>query len=121
MTQRVLIFVTKKAGVSFADFKEKYEKYVNYITEVAGDAAPARQTRRYLTEGPNDKALVLAGNADAIDFHLIVEVEFEGESGFANFAIKTGTEEIQAKIKADQSEFIDQSKITLLPVGEVLV
>lgn len=121
MSYRLLIFVAKKEGVSFDDFKTKYEAQTQLVTDIAGDAAPVRYTRRYIAQTPEGKPFLLVGDANSIDFHCIVEVEFEGETGFANFAAKTSTEEAQAKLKAGEAEIVDSAKTKLVVVGSVEV
>lgn len=119
MSYRLLIFIAKKEGVSFEDFKTKYEAQTQLVSEIAGDAAPIRYTRRYVAQTPEGKPFVLVGNPESIDFDAIVELEFDGELGFAGFAAKTSSEEAQAKIKAGEAEIVDSSKTKLIVVGAV--
>lgn len=121
MSYRLLIFVAKKEGISHEDFKTKYEAQTALISEIAGDAAPVRYTRRYIAQTPDGKPFLLAGNPDSIDFDAVIEIEFDGELGFANFAAKTATEEAQAKIKAGEGEIVDTAKTKLIVVGSVEV
>jgi hypothetical protein len=119
MSHRALIFVAKSDSATFQEFKEKYEKYVKTVCEVAGDAAPVRHTRRYIQHGEDNKPLVLAGNASEINFDCIVEVEFADANGFMAFATATSSEEAQAKIKVNDGDFMDNSKMKLVVVEEV--
>lgn len=114
---RLLILISKKEGVSFDDFKAKYEEQTALVREIAGAAAPVSYTRRYVAQNPEGKPLVIVGGS--VDFDAIVELEFNGQEGFAAFAAATSSEEAQAKIKAGEDAIVDSGKTKLVVVGAV--
>ncbi|KAH7161869.1 EthD domain-containing protein [Dactylonectria macrodidyma] len=120
MVYIIMIFASRKAGITHEEFKTRYEQHMRLVAEICGDATPLKHTRWYPQhDGPNDTPQLLAGNADEMNYDVIVEMTFEDEAAWGRFYTALSTEEAAAKIEADEAGFWDRSRMKVMVIGDI--
>lgn len=117
----IVVFVTRKAGISLADFKEHWEKcHIPLLRSLSGTSFPSRHTRHYIlrneTDGEND-AMVLVGKPNDFTYDGFAVVEFENECAFKTFLPVMSSQEVGD----DEERFTDRAKMRCVALGEVVV
>lgn len=117
MPYNVLIFTTRKHGLSNAEFKDRYEAHVRLLKFYSGELFPKRHRRHYLHSGVNEYPVVLRGNKAFFGFDAVAEVGFDDEAAHHAFIKSLSPEEVSAKVVADELGFSDQEKLAVVVVG----
>lgn len=87
----VLVFFTRKPGVSIDDFREHFENHMLHMKKTAGEGFPTKHTRFYLTRTPADTAHVVYGEQSDFPFDGFVVMEFQSKEHKDLFLEKTHT------------------------------
>lgn len=119
MPYNILIFSTRKPGLSSAEFKDRYEGHVRLLKFYAGGLFLKRYRQYYLHSGVDDHPVVLRGNKAFFDFGAVAEVSFDEEASHHTFIESLNTEEVSAKVVADELEFSDPEKLASVVVGSI--
>ncbi|KAK2604280.1 hypothetical protein N8I77_007224 [Diaporthe amygdali] len=131
MTYSVLIFAYRKPGTTPEQFRAHYEgKHMPLVKEIGGEHFPLSHTRRYIhrTEGKtedternaNFPATVLMGSQTDFDYDAIAELTFADASAFQTFFGLYQQPENAARIAADEEQFLDRPRMSVVVVGETL-
>jgi len=132
MPLTVIIYATRKQGMTPADFKQHYEEsHVPLVKSIAGNHFPKSHTRFYVqrthTGDPNDKtneaypATVFVGGQEAFDYDAYAELVFEDMPALQQFMGCCMEPEAAKKIAADEEKFLERSKMTIGLVDDVKV
>lgn len=109
----VVLFISKKVGVSPEEFKHHYEGvHVPLVRSLVGDLFPLTHIRRYLA-APN-------GTRPQTGFDTLTEMTFRDRESFETFSSKLMDGENGTKVVADCEEFLDASKTTMVVISEEL-
>jgi hypothetical protein len=120
MSYRILIFVSRKPGLSHSDFKTYYEtSHLPLLRFFAGALFPKHHKRYYLNFDKDDKPEVLQGDKAVFDFDAIAEVSFDDKSHFQAFLESLRGEEAHKKLTQDEDKFSDRGKLKIVVVGDV--
>jgi EthD domain len=124
-TFTILVFVTRKPGLSPSAFKSHYEnKHIPLLKSLSTGPPsifPISHTRRYLTRDPSDPAhpvVVLVGDPADFAYDAIAEVNFESEAAFREFQTKVM---MTPKVAEDEERFTDRGKLKVVVLGETTV
>ncbi|OCL04255.1 hypothetical protein AOQ84DRAFT_122374 [Glonium stellatum] len=128
----VLLFASRKPGLSPAAFRDHWEnKHVPLVKSITGSHFPISHTRRYIarTEGgssggpanPETPAVVLVGKQEDFDYDGIAELTFSDESAFQTFFGIVSAPDAAAKISEDEDQFLDKSKLKAVVIGDTTV
>ncbi|KAJ4288336.1 hypothetical protein N0V88_007374 [Collariella sp. IMI 366227] len=103
MVYTIMILASRKPTITHSEFKTRYEQHMKLVAQLCGNAAPLKHTRRYPKhEGPDDKPILLAGNAETVPCHdVVVEMVFEDESAFGSLRFVVG--ELRSRVKKVRS------------------
>ncbi|KAI1190711.1 EthD domain-containing protein [Nemania serpens] len=130
MPYSILLFASRKPGVSPEKFKSHYDgTHVPLVRELTGAYFPLSHTRRYLHRSENQAdgntarnlstpATVIIGTQEDFDYDAIAELTFEDEAAFQTFYGIVQQPENAAKIAADEENFLDRSRLTAVVVGD---
>ncbi|KAI9667700.1 MAG: hypothetical protein M1821_000517 [Bathelium mastoideum] len=119
MPFNILLFVTRKPGITPAQFEEHYEKHhVQMIMEMAGDTVFKYHKRQYTTLNEKESPLVLFGDKSVLNYDCIADLEFESEAAFQKFYDVMNTKENTTKRNEDEDGFIDRSQLKYLVVSK---
>jgi hypothetical protein len=111
MPYNILIFVTRKSGISHVEFKKHYETtYMPLLQFYGGEHFPNSHKRHYLQFNENDEPTVVQGNKAAFDFDAIAEV---------SFLAVLKVEEASKTLRMDEEKFSDREKMKIVVVGDV--
>lgn len=119
MPYNVLIFTTRKPGLSNAEFKDRYESHVRLLKFYSGDLFPKQHRRFYLHSAANEHPTVLRGNKDFFGFDAVAEVLFDDEAAHQAFIKSLSKEEVSPKVIADELGFSDPEKLAVVVLGHV--
>lgn len=139
MTYTIVLFVSRKPGLSIADFKEHWEdKHVPLLKSVAGRAFPLSHTRHYVARvesGAGERAgvtsasgrrasaaapVVLVGNEEDVAWDGYAELTFRDELHFQQFFALVNDPEAADRIQQDEERFSDPSKFKVVVLGETI-
>ncbi|EME78018.1 uncharacterized protein MYCFIDRAFT_212616 [Pseudocercospora fijiensis CIRAD86] len=110
MVYQFMVFASRKAGITHEYFKQRYERHMKMIEGLCKGAEPSSHTRFYPIHDSNTgKPVLMAGNADDIDYSTIVLMEFPDEAAFQRFYQALLTEEANEKIIADEAGFWERN------------
>ena len=130
----VLFFVTRKAGMSPADFKNHFEtSHIPLMQSLTGPHFPRTHVRRYIqqTDGSpsstdldvgyaNYPAIVLVGTEADFEFDAFAELVFEDKAASDKFfELINAKEALETRVKEEEM-FLDRSKIKAIVVGDVI-
>lgn len=96
MTYGVLVYFSRKGGVSSAVFQSYFESHrIPVLKRTAGDTFPVSHTRMHLkrSEDGNCDTDMLRGMQDNFKFDGVVLMQFEDEAHFRRFIDTTNAEE----------------------------
>ncbi|KAH6638118.1 hypothetical protein C7974DRAFT_154673 [Boeremia exigua] len=113
----VLMFVTRKPGMSFEAFVDHYEnKHIPLVLEIIGDDAPVRHTRHYVRSNPGSaEGSDVHSPPATTDFDCLTTVEFRDEAHFHRvFANSRRKQELED----DQAAFSDKTKFRAVAVED---
>ncbi|KAE8387386.1 EthD domain-containing protein [Aspergillus alliaceus] len=125
MVFKVLLYATRKSGMTPAEFKAHYENvHMPLVKEAGGADFPLSHRRLYLsrpTPGEDNgfPPAVLIGSPDDFSFDAISELTFPDEAAFKVFFTRRhepGTKEL---LDADEEKFLDRSKLRAVVLGDV--
>jgi hypothetical protein len=120
MPYNILIFITRKPGISHLDFKKHYEtSHMPLLQFYGGEHFPKSHRRHYLQFSENDQPTVVQGNKTAFDFDAIAEVSFDDEAAFQAFLAALKREEASKMLRMDEDKFSDRERMTIVVVGDV--
>ena len=118
---KIVVFVTRKPGLSPADFKDHYEnKHVPLIRSLAGPIFPISHTRHYLARdpvNPEHPPVFVYGDPKGFDYDAIVEVAFESEAAFLEFQKIM----VSPEVLEDEDRFTDRTRLRVVGMGETTV
>lgn len=130
MVYSVLIFAYRKPGTTPEQFKAHYENsHVPLVRKLAGAHFPLAHTRRYIhrsqgqAESSTERnattpASVLIGSQADFDYDAFAELVFKDETAFQTFMGVMQKPENAAEVAADEEQFLDRSKMTVVLVGD---
>jgi hypothetical protein len=148
MTYTIFMLVSRKPGMSLADFTHHYENiHIPLALDILGASAPISHTRYYLKRSPASPSspsstpatttidpltadaapgtepppLVFVGAAASIDYDCVSIVEFEDEAHFARFNELLGSGPRSAEMEKDNAGFVDMGSFRIFVVGEARV
>lgn len=117
----LVVFVTRKPGLSPAEFKDHYEnKHVPLLQSLAGPTFPISHTRHYLARdsvNPEHPPVFVYGDSEAFTYDAIVEVRFENQAGLQEFQ-KTM---LSPEVLEDEDRFTDRTKLRAVGMGKTEV
>ena len=120
MPYNILIFVTRKSGISHVEFKKHYETtHIPLLQLYGGEHFPNSHKRHYLQFNENNEPTVVQGNKAAFDFDAIAEVSFNDEAAFQAFLAALRVEEASKTLRMDEEKFSDGEKMRIVVVGDV--
>jgi hypothetical protein len=120
MPYNILIFITRKSGISHMDFKKHYEAiHMPLLQFYGGEHFPKSHRRHYLQFSENGQPTVVRGNKAAFDFDAIAEVTFDDEAAFQAFLAALAVEEASKALTMDEDKFSDREKMKIVVVGDV--
>ncbi|KAL2847006.1 EthD domain-containing protein [Aspergillus pseudodeflectus] len=125
MVFKALLYATRKAGITPAEFKTHYDTvHLPLIKSLAGDTLPIYHKRSYLArplagEDNSYPAAVVLGTQDDFTYDCITEIAFENEEGFKVFFGKRMQPGIKEVIDADEEKFLDSTKVKVVILGDV--
>lgn len=131
MAYTILLFVTRKPGLSPEEFKDYYENvHIPLAQRLCAGTWPTKFTRQYLARitrkgfgGPNNPdrpPLLLRGDAQDIDYDVVSEMTFESEHAFQNFYKRVYEKDVAAKLASDETKFLELGKTRVVVVGETI-
>lgn len=102
---KVISFLTKKDGLSLAQFRDYYENHhIPLVLSLA--APPLLYKRRYIERGEP-----LTSKDSAVDFDVIVELVFKDEQSFkTEWMVPLCASEQSHLISADEENFLDRPR-----------
>jgi uncharacterized protein (TIGR02118 family) len=115
----VVVFVTRKPGLSPAAFHDHWEnKHVPLLKRLSGSRFPRCHTRHYLKRdatSPDCPATTLVGASADFTYDGFAVVRFDSEGAFDEFLpIMTSPE-----VAEDEERFTDRAKLKAVVVGDV--
>jgi hypothetical protein len=120
MPYNILIFVSRKPGLSHLAFKNHYEtSHIPLLQFFAGNLFPKRHTRHYLQFGAEDQPTVLRGDKASFDYDAVADVSFDDEAAYHAFINVLNNEEALDKLVADEDKFSDREKMKIVVIGDV--
>lgn len=132
MTYSILIFAFRKQGTTPEEFRAHYENsHVPLVKDIGGDHFPLSHTRHYIDRAPGKAdgternahypASVLVGTQADFDYDSIAELTFADVTAFQTFFALCQQPDNAARLQADEEQFLDRAKMTVVAVGETLV
>lgn len=125
MPIKMLLFVTRKPGMSPEDFKNHYENvHIPLVKSMGSEAFPLTHTRRYLakTKEPWSEVYttsqILSGPPSAFEFDCIGELTYESIEHLQRHGALLQNEQNDPLIKADCEKFMDVAKSSTVLLGE---
>jgi hypothetical protein len=120
MPYNILIFITRKPGISHLDFKKHYEtSHMPLLQFYGGEHFPKSHRRHYLQFSKDDQPTVVQGDKAAFGFDAIAEVSFDDEAAFQAFLAALRVEEASKMLRMDEEKFSDSEKMTIVVVGDI--
>ncbi|KAJ0415150.1 EthD domain-containing protein [Aspergillus carlsbadensis] len=125
MVFKALLYATRKAGITPAEFKTHYDTvHVPLIQSLGGDALLISHKRFYIArplagEDNSYPAAVVLGTQEDFPFDCIIEFTFENEEGFKGFFAKRMEPGVKEAIDADEEKFLDSTTLKMVVVGDV--
>ncbi|KAL4925299.1 EthD domain-containing protein [Aspergillus undulatus] len=125
MPAKALLYVTRKSGMTPAEFKAHYETvHVPFIKSLAGDDFPLSHRRLYLARpapGDDDSypVAVVVGSQEDFPYDAITELTFPDETTLKRFFKRRMEQGTKGTVDADEEKFLDGSKLKLVILGEV--
>ncbi|RFU34927.1 hypothetical protein B7463_g1415, partial [Scytalidium lignicola] len=120
MPYKILIFVSRKAGLSHSAFKNHYEtSHIPLLQHFAGNLFPKHHKRYYLQFSADSQPTVLQGNKAFFDFDAVAEVSFNDEPGYKAFIDVLSTEEASKTLVEDEEKFSGREKIKIVVIGDI--
>jgi len=117
----IVVFVTRKPGISPAAFKNHWEhKHIPLLKSLSGPLFPVSHTRHYIARdenGDETPARVLVGEPDDFTYDGFAVVEFEDEAACKKFVPVMSSQEVED----DEEKFTDRAKLKCVCLGEVNV
>lgn len=117
----IVVFVTRKPGLSPAAFKDHYEnKHLPLLQSLAGPIFPISHTRHYLARdpvNPDHPPIVVWGSPEGFDYDVFVEVTFESEAALQEFQKVM----VSPEVLEDEDRFTDRTKLRVVAMGETTV
>lgn len=117
----IVVFVTRKPGLSPAEFKDHYEnKHVPLLQSLAGPTFPISHTRHYLARdpvNPEHPPVFVYGDPDGFTYDAMVEVRFENQVAFLEFQKVM----VSPEVLEDEDRFTDRTKLRAVGMGETTV
>ncbi|KAB8225791.1 EthD domain-containing protein [Aspergillus novoparasiticus] len=133
MSVKAIIYAYRKPGISLEDFKKHSEAHVDLIKQLTGKDFPLSHKRSYVArntveapvEGASDRnpltpATVLVGQQTDFDFDAYAELTFADQAAFQAFSAKLTAPDVAAQIAADEEKWLDNSKLTMAMLGDVI-
>lgn len=116
-----IVFVTRKPGLSPAEFKDYYENtHVPLLQSLAGSLFPISHTRHYLARDlshPDHPPIVVYGAPEGFDYDVMVEVIFESQAALLEFRKVM----VLPEVLADEDRFTDPRKLRAVVMGETTI
>lgn len=124
MAFKILIFATRKAGTTPAQFRTHYEEtHIPLIRALTGAAFPLSHVRRYLHRSNRDDInaplTMLKGSPASVPFDVVSEVTFEDEQALKAFSDILARPELAERLKEDELAFLEPESVTITVLGEV--
>lgn len=133
MPFKVIIFSSRKAGTSPAEFQETYDtKHVPLLKRLTGSAFPTSHVRRYIARQPAETApegatqrnsqfpaVVIWGKQSDFDFDVIAELTFPNPAAFQTFGAALMAPDAAKEIGPMEESFLDTSQNSAVVIGEV--
>ena len=118
----VIMYLTRKQGMSPAEFKSHYESnHVPLIVSIFGDLMPTLYSRRYIErsdEAPHD-ANVLIGQQTDFPYDCITELVFDNKQKLDAFNAVYYRPDIQNTIQEDEARFAQHDKLVAVKIEDV--
>jgi hypothetical protein len=120
MPYAVLIFGTRKAGLSPEEFKDYYEnKHIPLVKSLTGDQFPKSNTRHYITSGAVAQPAFIVGEPSDLPWDSVTALNFADEEHFNKCMAIYQDEETQKKFAADEEIFLDRASMKIVILGDV--
>jgi hypothetical protein len=120
----ILLFFTRKEGISPSAFKDYFENnHIPLICRMAGPDFPQVHTRMYVhrsNEG-DCAASVIMGAQEDFPYDAVAQMEFEDGAAFHKFIGNRKDPEVLSILEEDDSKFSDSSKTRAVILGEICV
>ncbi|PSN71308.1 hypothetical protein BS50DRAFT_280020 [Corynespora cassiicola Philippines] len=139
MTYSIVLFVSRKPGLSIAQFRHHWEEiHVPLLKSLTGNSFPLSHARNYVArveDGAGERAgvrtasskkadstapVVLVGNKEDVDWDGFATLTFRDELHFQQFFALVNQPEAADKIQEDEEAFSDPAKFKVVVLGETL-
>ncbi|KAI4210361.1 MAG: hypothetical protein LQ351_006810 [Letrouitia transgressa] len=122
MPYTILLFLYRKPGLSFADFKSHYENsHMPLLQSIGGPHFPKTHTRHYLPRPDGGRVDIMKGAPEDLDYDAMAELVFEGEKEWKAFLGLLTQKENKERVERDEEEFQDRARLRAVMVGESFV
>lgn len=114
----IVVFVTRKASLSPADFVEHWENvHVPLLKRLGGSRFPLSHRRHYLgAPGTSTTAQMLLGDRVGLDFDAFAVITFSDQSAFHDFVPVMSLPEVLE----DEKRFTEPDKAKAIEIGTIL-
>lgn len=120
MPYAVLIFATRKAGLSPEEFKDYYEnKHIPLVNNLTRGHIPKSNTRYYITSGKIAQPEFIVGQPSDIPWDCVTALNFTDEEHFSRCMAIYQDEETQKIFAADEEKFLDRASLKMVIIGDV--
>jgi hypothetical protein len=110
MAVTLLTFLTRKDGLTAAEFQDHFEsKYVPLLKEKLGSNYPAHTTRKYVKRLSDGGAAVIAGRDSDFTYDVLFEAEFLDKDSFETY-LKAYNDDVVKAIGEEETKFSDPTK-----------
>ncbi|KAL9612620.1 MAG: hypothetical protein Q9167_002790 [Letrouitia subvulpina] len=112
MPYTILLFLYRKPGLSFAEFKNHYENsHMPLLQSIGGSYFPKSHTRHYLPRPDGGSADIMKGAKEDLDYDAMAELVFEGEKEWKAFLALLTQKENKERVEKDEEAFQDRDKL----------
>jgi|SRR5579871_2617906 len=120
MHYAVLIFCTRKAGLSTEEFKDYYEnKHIPLVKSLTGDQFPKSNTRYYITSREVAQPVFILGQPSDLPWDSVTALSFANEEHFNKCMAIYQDEETQKIFASDEEKFLDRASMKIVILGDV--
>ena len=122
MPYTVILFVTRKPGLSISDFQHHWENVnIPLLKHMTGEDFPLAHTRHYVerdTSLPASPANVLKGSQEDFGYDAVTIWTFADQGHWERFKGKWKHGEVHEALERDENAWMDKSKLKAVVVGD---
>lgn len=121
MPFNLLIFTTRRADLTFQQFKQHYENnHAPLASRLFGENAPEGYVRYYVDRSESDTTsnIWILGSPSDFDYDCCTVLTWHDEAAWEAAKKVFATQEVQKPLVEDEERFLDRSKTKMMVVGE---